>query len=130
MCISNYFFCQCGDVFCHSQAEVLFLVALLHCPAQVVCYLATVCPFLSVYRAQPGSLSDPPTLVSSAIRRDGDPLEISCVCLIEQFIPTNGHRHIMSIVYFINSFPQYVFRRAYIAIFRGSLKVSNIDQYL
>jgi sarcosine oxidase delta subunit len=34
----------------------------------------------------------------------------------EQFIPTNAHRHMMSIVYFINSLPQYVFRRAYIAI--------------
>jgi hypothetical protein len=41
---------------------------------------------------------------------------------IEQFIPTNAHRHIMSIVPYINSFPRYVFRRAYIAIFRGSLK--------
>jgi hypothetical protein len=43
-------------------------------------------------------------------------------CLIEQFIPTDAHRHIMSIVSFISSFPQYVFRRAYIAIIRGSLK--------
>jgi hypothetical protein len=46
-------------------------------------------------------------------------------CLSEQFIPTNAHIHIMSIVSFINSFPQYVFRRAYIAIFRGS-KFFNI----
>jgi hypothetical protein len=51
-------------------------------------------------------------------------------CLFEKFIPTNAHRHIMSIVYFINSLPQYVFRRAYIAIFRGTLKFSDIDQYL
>jgi hypothetical protein len=49
---------------------------------------------------------------------------------IEQSIPTNAHRHIMSIVSFINSLPQYVFRRVYIAIFRGSLKFINIDQYL
>ena len=31
--------------------------------------------------------------------------------LIEQFIPTNAHRHTMSIVSFINNFPQYVFLR-------------------
>jgi hypothetical protein len=43
--------------------------------------------------------------------------------LIEQFLPTKAHRHIMSIVYFINSFPQYVFRRVYVAIFRGSLRL-------
>jgi hypothetical protein len=52
------------------------------------------------------------------------------ITMFEQFIPTNAHRHTMSIVTFINSFPQYVFRRAYIAIFRESLKFSNIDQYL
>jgi hypothetical protein len=51
-------------------------------------------------------------------------------CLIEQFIPTNAHRHTMSMVSFIYSLPQYVFRRAYIAIFRGSLKFFSIDQYL
>jgi hypothetical protein len=53
------------------------------------------------------------------------------LCDIEQFIPTNAHRHIMSIVYFINSLPQYVFRRVYIAIFRWSLKsFFNIDHSL
>ena len=45
--------------------------------------------------------------------------------LIEQFIPTNAHRHIISIVSFINSLSQYVFQLAYIAIFRGSLKFFN-----
>jgi hypothetical protein len=50
--------------------------------------------------------------------------------LHEQFIPTNAHRHMSIVFFFINSLPQYVFRRAYIAIFRGSLKFSNIDQYL